>query len=104
VTPSRVARSSRVYTSTGRFNLDVAASRRDFGPIDPACDCYTCAHYSRAYLHHLFRTRELLSATLATIHNEHFFVRLVDRMRESIDDGTFADLKADVLSRFYGDQ
>lgn len=101
VGPSRVARSSRVYTADGRHNLNVAASRRDFGPIDPECDCYTCAHYSRAYLHHLFRTNEMLGATLATIHNERFFVRLVDRMRESIDDGTFADFKDDFLARFY---
>jgi queuine tRNA-ribosyltransferase len=102
VTPSRVARSSRVYTVSGRYNLDVAASRRDFGPIDPECDCYTCAHYSKAYLHHLFKTNEILSATLCTIHNERFFVRLVDRMRETIDDGTFADFKPDFLARFYG--
>jgi queuine tRNA-ribosyltransferase len=101
VTPSRVARSSRVYAMTGRYNLDVASSRRDFGPIDPECDCYTCAHYSKAYLHHMFKTNEMLSATLATIHNERFFVRLVDSMRETIDDGTFAEFKADFLARFY---
>ncbi|MBC7630389.1 tRNA guanosine(34) transglycosylase Tgt [Aeromicrobium sp.] len=101
VSPSRVARSSRVYAMSGRYNLNVAASRRDFGPIDPECDCYTCAHYSKAYLHHLFKTNEFISATLATIHNERFTVRLVDRMRDAIDDGSFADLKADVLARFY---
>ena len=62
VSPSRVARSSRVYAMTGRYNLNVAASRRDFGPIDPECDCYTCAHYSKAYLHHLFKTKEYVGA------------------------------------------
>lgn len=101
VAPSRVARSSRVYTMDGRHNLLVAASRRDFGPIDPECDCYTCAHYSVAYLHHLFKTNEMISATLTTIHNERFIVRLVDRMRDAIDDGTFADFKADFLARHY---
>jgi queuine tRNA-ribosyltransferase len=102
VGPSRVARSSRVYAMTGRYNLLVAASRRDFGPIDPECDCYTCAHYSRAYLHHLFKTKEYVASTLATIHNERFTVRLVDDMRQHIDAGTFADFKAETLARFYG--
>jgi queuine tRNA-ribosyltransferase len=102
VSPSRVARSSRVYAMTGRYNLLVAASRRDFGPIDPECDCYTCANYSKAYLHHLFKAKEYLAGTLATIHNERFTVRLVDDMRQHIEDGTFADFKAETLARFYG--
>ncbi len=101
VAPSRVARSSRVYAMTGRFNVNVAASRRDFNPIDPECDCYTCAHYTKAYLHHLFKTNEMIGATLCTIHNERFFVRLVDQMRTTIADGTFKDFKADFLKRHY---
>ncbi|AWB92639.1 tRNA guanosine(34) transglycosylase Tgt [Aeromicrobium chenweiae] len=101
VSPSRVARSSRVYAMTGRYNVMVAASRRDFGPIDPECDCYTCAHYSKAYLHHLFKTKEYLAATLCTIHNERFTVRLVDDMRDHIEAGTFADFRDDFLARFY---
>jgi queuine tRNA-ribosyltransferase len=102
VNPSRVARSGRVYTTTGNINVTSAASRRDFGPIDAECDCYTCGHYSRAYLHHMFKTREMLGATLATIHNERFIVHLVDQMREAIEDGTFAEVKADFVARFYG--
>lgn len=101
VSPSRVARSSRVYTATGRFNINVAASRRDFGPIDTECDCYTCAHYSRAYLHHLFKTKEYNAGTLCTIHNERFTVRLVDDMRKHIEAGTFPDFRDDFLARFY---
>lgn len=101
VGPSRVARSSRVYSTTGRYNLNVAASRRDFNPIDPECDCYTCRHYTKAYLHHLFKANEMLGATLCTIHNEHFTVGLVDRMRVSISDGTFQDFKEDFLARHY---
>jgi len=100
VQPSRVARTSRVYTVHGRENLNVAASRRNFGPIDPECDCYTCANYSRAYLHHLFKAKEYNAATLCTIHNERFIVRLVDRIRETILDGTFTDYKADFLGRY----
>ena len=101
VSPSRVARSSRVYAPTGRYNLLVAASRRDFGPIDAECDCYTCAHYSKAYLHHLFKTKEYVAATLCTIHNERFTVRLVDDMRAHLEAGTFADFRDDFLARFY---
>ena len=96
-----MAWSGRVYTTKGHFNITAAASRRAFSPIDDECDCYTCAHYTRAYLHHLFKTREMLGATLATTHNEHFIVRLVDRMRDAIESGTFTDFKADFLARFY---
>jgi queuine tRNA-ribosyltransferase len=102
VSPSRVARSSRVYAMTGRYNLLVAASRRDFGPIDPECDCYTCANYSKAYLHHLFKAKEYVAATLCTIHNERFTVRLVDDMREHLEAGTFREFRDDFLARFYG--
>lgn len=102
VGPSRVARSSRVYTRDGRHNVNVAASRRDFGPIDSTCDCYTCAHYTKAYLHHLFKTNEMLSATLCTIHNERFIVRLVDDIRAAIEDGTYREFKTETLGRFYG--
>src|SRR5690606_15283958 len=99
---SRVARNAAVYSSTGRFNVTNARFRRDFNPIDDGCDCYTCAHYTRAYLHHLFKARELLSATLATIHNQRFIIRLVDRIRESIVAGEFDELREHTLGRYYG--
>lgn len=102
VGPSRVARSSRVYTANGRFNLNVAASRRDFTPIDDECDCYTCGHYTKAYLRHLFKTNEMLAATLCTIHNERFTVRLVDDMRRTIETAQFTAFKTEFLGRFYG--
>ena len=104
VSPSRVARNAAVYTRQGRFNVNTAASRRDFAPLDPDCDCYTCAHYTRAYLHHLFKAREMLASTLCTIHNERFIVSLVDRIRTSIQDGTFDELRADFLGRYYADR
>lgn len=102
VTPSRVARNAALMTSSGRFNITNARFRRDFGPVDPDCDCYTCANHTRAYLHHLFRAKEVLSLTLATIHNERFVVRLVDRIRQAIVAGDFTDLRDDVLGRYYG--
>jgi queuine tRNA-ribosyltransferase len=101
VSPSRVARNAAVYSVTGRYNITGARYRRDFTPIDAACDCYTCTHYTRAYLHHLFKAKEILSATLCTIHNERFIVRLVDRIRASIKAGEFDELRADVLGRYY---
>ena len=101
VSPSRVARNAALYTRDGRFNITGARYRRDFGPIDADCDCYTCAHYTRAYLHHLFKAKEILAATLGTIHNERFIIRLVDAMREAIGTGDFPALREDVLGRYY---
>lgn len=101
VSPSRVARNAAVYTPDGRVNITGARYRRDFTPIDPDCDCYTCTNYTRAYIHHLFKAKEILSATLCTIHNERFIVRLVDRIRDAILAGEFDALREDVLGRYY---
>lgn len=94
VAPSRNARNGTVYHSVKRFHLTNGVYRRDFAPIDEACDCYTCTHYTRAYLHHLFKAKEMLASTLATIHNERYIVRLVDDIRASITDGSFDQLRA----------
>jgi queuine tRNA-ribosyltransferase len=102
VSPSRVARNAAVYSVRGRFNVNAAPSRRNFSPIDQDCDCYACTHYTQAYLHHLFKAREMLASTLCTIHNERFVVRLVDDIRASIEAGTFSAFKIDFLSRYYG--
>jgi queuine tRNA-ribosyltransferase len=104
VSPSRVARNAAVYTRQGRFNVNTAGSRRAFAPIDPECDCYTCAHYTQAYLHHLFKAKEMLASTLCTIHNERFIVSLVDRIRASIQTGEFDDFKREFLGRYYADR
>ena len=101
VSPSRVARNAAVYSARGRFNVNAAPSRRNFAPIDENCDCYTCAHYTQAYLHHLFKAREMVASTLCTIHNERFVVRLVDDIRASIQAGSFFDFKMDFLGRYY---
>jgi queuine tRNA-ribosyltransferase len=101
VTPARVARNAAVFSTTGRFNINTAPHRRRFEPIDPACECYTCTHYTAAYLHHVFKAGESLAGTLATIHNEHFIVRLVDRMRRAIAEGDFAEFREDFLGRYY---
>ena len=101
VSPSRVARNAAIYTRDGRYNLTGAKYRRDFGPLDPDCSCYTCQNYSRAYLRHLYKAKEMLFSTLCTIHNEHFVVSLVDEIRQSMVDGRFDGLETEVLGRYY---
>lgn len=102
VSPARVGRNGALYTRHGRVNIRRAEFRDKFEPFDPDCDCYTCQNYTCAYLHHLFRAAELLSNTLATIHNERFIVRLVDDIRASIADGTFHEFKRSFLADYYG--
>ncbi|MBV8929720.1 MAG: tRNA guanosine(34) transglycosylase Tgt [Mycobacteriaceae bacterium] len=101
VSPSRVARNAAVYSATGRYNITNARFRRDFAAVDADCDCYTCGHYSRAYIHHLFKSKEILAAMLCTIHNERFVIGLVDRIRDAIDAGRFGELREHVLGRYY---
>ncbi|MDA8438668.1 MAG: tRNA guanosine(34) transglycosylase Tgt [Propionibacterium sp.] len=101
VNPSRVARNAAIYTADGRYNVNTAAHRNALAPLEDGCDCYTCSHYTRAYLHHLFKAKEMLGPTLATIHNERFTVRLVDAIRRSITSGDYAAHKAEFLGRFY---
>ena len=100
VAPTREARTSAVYSPTGRFNVSNGSYRRDFSPIDQDCTCYTCENYSRAYLNHLFRGKEILGPTLATIHNLHFIVTLVDHMRDAINKGDFLEFKLEFLGRY----
>ncbi|MHC6594197.1 tRNA guanosine(34) transglycosylase Tgt [Arthrobacter sp. C152] len=101
VSPTRVARNSAFYTPYGRFNLSGAKYKRDFGPLQEGCDCYACQNYSRAYVHHLYKAKEMVSATLISIHNERFVVKMVDDARLAIESGTFFDFKAETLGRYY---
>lgn len=102
VSPARVARNAALYSFDGRFNVTASANRRAFEPIDPECTCYTCRHYTRAYLHHAFKAKEMIASTLATIHNEHFIVALVDRIRTSIEDGDYVEFRDEFLGRYPG--
>ena len=101
VSPSRVARNASIYSATGRYNITGARYKRDFTPLDAECDCYSCAHYTRAYIRHLFKAKEMLASTLCTIHNERFIIRLVDSIRDSITAGEFDELREHVLGRYY---
>jgi len=104
VAPTRQARNGALYTPDGRVNIKRQQFREDFSPIDKDCGCYTCASYTRAYLHHLFHADEMLGFTLASIHNEFFIVSTVDRIRQSIIDGDFFKLKDTFLRRYYAKQ
>lgn len=100
VNPSRVARNAAIYTADGRYNVNTARNRRAFEPLEADCDCYTCTHYTRAYLHHLFKAKEMLASTLATIHNERFTVRLVDEIRASLETGEFDRFRSEFMGRY----
>lgn len=104
VAPTRQARNGALFTHDGRLNIKNGGFKHDFNPIDKECDCYTCQHYTRAYIHHLFRADEILALTLASIHNERFVVRTVDNIRASINDDSFFQYKKDFLTRYYGEE
>jgi queuine tRNA-ribosyltransferase len=100
VAPTRIARNGTLYTHFGKINILNSKFKSDLGPIDAGCDCYTCQKYSRAYVAHLFRAKEMLGATLASIHNLRFIVRMVDNMREAILNGTFFEYKKEFLDLY----
>ncbi len=101
VGPTRMARNGSLYTLDGRINIKNAKFKHDFTPLMQDCRCECCKNYTRAYLHHLFKTDEITAKILASIHNEYFIVHTVDRIRESLLKGTFQDYKNDFLSRYY---
>ena len=101
VGPTRMARNGSLYTYDGRINIKNAKYKHDFTPPMSDCDCECCKNYTRAYLHHLFKTDEITAKVLASIHNEYFVVNTVDNIRASILDGTFTNYKHDFLSRYY---
>ncbi len=96
VIQTRHARSGMFYTSRGRLRVSDARYRRDMYPPDTSCSCYTCSNFTRAYLNHLFRVGEVLGATLATLHNLHWFADFMGRMRQSIVDGSFERFREEV--------
>ena len=96
VLPTRNARNGWLYTSGGVVKLRNARYRDDLTPLDVQCDCYTCQHFTRAYLHHLQKVNEILGARLNTLHNLHFYQRLMQRLRAAIAAGTLAQTVAEL--------
>lgn len=95
VMPTRHARNGYLFTSAGVVKIRNARHRGDTGPLDPACDCYTCSHFSRAYLHHLDKCNEMLGAQLNTLHNLHYYQRHMRGMRDAIEAGTLDDFASE---------
>jgi queuine tRNA-ribosyltransferase len=102
VFPTRTARNSQAFTSLGPLSLKTEAIKLDLLPIDPECSCSTCRRYSRAYLRHLFKTKEILAAMLTTQHNLAFIQSLIGAIRQAIRDRRFRQFKNDYLRRYTG--
>ena len=100
VLPTRIARNGALFIDSGRINITNARFKNCGLPIEVNCKCYTCSNFSMGYLNHLFKTKELLGYRLATIHNLHYLLRLMDSVRESILRNDFKAFKTDFMQRF----
>ena len=99
VIPTRNARNGMVFTATGSLNIKNARYDKDHDPIEIDCDCYTCRKFSRAYLRHLYKARELLAYRLLTIHNIRYYMKLMEEMRTSIQAGTLEEFKREFYAK-----
>ncbi|QKF61217.1 tRNA guanosine(34) transglycosylase Tgt [Campylobacter curvus] len=99
VMPTRNARNGTLFTSFGKIAIKNARFVNDHEPIDPECECYTCRRYSRGYLNHLFRARELTFFRLASIHNLHYYLNLMKQIRAAIKDGKFAEFRREFYAK-----
>jgi queuine tRNA-ribosyltransferase len=101
VAPTRMARNGTVYSKRGRLNLNNAMHAQRMEPIELGCDCYTCKNFTTSYVAHLFKAKEMLAASLATIHNLHFMAELFKNIRKAIKEGGFDEYKREFLSGYY---
>jgi queuine tRNA-ribosyltransferase len=99
VMPTRNARNGTLFTSFGKINIKAARFMDDSLPIDPKCQCHTCKHYSRAYLNHLYRAKELTFFRLASLHNLHYYLNLMKQMRAAILKGEFTQFYKDFYAK-----
>mgnify|MGYP002785081696 CR=1 FL=1 len=99
VLPTRNARNGQVFTWAGELSIKQEIYKADDRPLDEACDCYTCQHYSRAYLRHLFKADEILAAVLLTTHNLHFYQTLMRKLRDAIAAGTITTVGPALLQQ-----
>ena len=100
VLPTRIARHGLCTTSYGRVNIKNKKYERDFTPLDPECDCYTCRNYSKAYLRHLFKADELLSHMLLSNHNIHFLIKMMENIRTAIEEDRFLEYKKEFYDKY----
>jgi queuine tRNA-ribosyltransferase len=99
VLPTRNARNGQFFTSGGALNISNARFRLDTDPVDPECGCYTCRNFSRAYLRHLYMSKELLAYRLNTIHNVFFYENLMEEIRKAIEKGLFDDYRKNTYKK-----
>lgn len=99
VMPTRNARNGKLFTSFGSINISNSCHTLDDSPIDPECDCYTCRNYSRSYLRHLYKSRELLAYRLNTIHNLHYYLSLMKEIRKAIKEDRYASFRKEFYSK-----
>jgi len=99
VVPTRNARTGTLYTSIGVVNIRHEKYKKDFSPLDPSCDCYTCRNFTKAYLRHLFVAEEITSYVLNTIHNLRFYLKLMEDTRKAIEEGRFHNFKGEILEK-----
>lgn len=100
VLPTRIARNGTVFTSHGKLVVRNAEYAEDFRPLDEECDCYACRNYTRAYIRHLFKAKEILGARLTTIHNLYFLIKLMERIREAIKNDSLLKLRDEFYSKY----
>lgn len=100
VLPTRIARHGALMTSQGRVNIKGSQYKEDFTPLDPECDCYTCTHYTKAYLHHLQMCNEEFGKRLNSIHNIRFLIKIVEGARKAIQEDRFKEYKEEVLAKY----
>jgi queuine tRNA-ribosyltransferase len=100
VMPTRVARNGTLFTWQGRVSIKREQYKADSSPLDPECDCYTCRHYTKSYLRHLFLSGEILGARLNTIHNLYFYMNLMKKIRQSIEEQRWSSFRDDCVQRF----
>ncbi|MFN3599081.1 MAG: tRNA guanosine(34) transglycosylase Tgt [Aquificaceae bacterium] len=94
VAPTRMARTGTLFTSRGRINIRNERYKKDFNPLDPECDCYTCKNFTKAYLRHLFNVEEISAYILNTIHNLRFYHRLMENIQRAIEEGKFGEFRS----------
>lgn len=104
VLPTRIARNGTVFTSKGKVVIRNAEYAEDMGPLDDECDCYACKNFSRAYIRHLFKAKEILGARLATIHNLRFLIKLMDQIRDAIMQDSLMDFRNDFFAKYGYDE
>ena len=100
VMPSRNARNGHIFTSEGTIRIRNAKCKEDTSALDPTCDCYTCKNFTKSYLHHLDKIKEILGSRLNTIHNLHYYQKLMRDIRQAIEEERFSEFREDFLASY----